>query len=302
LPPGAGSSLRQDQVDAYLREIRSVFGQLVIGSVRVEPVGQRSDVIIVNNSIVFRFPRTSGGVKALEVEAAILRAIRGRLPLPTPDPVYESLGTSRVGAAFVGYSRLTGEPLWRDTLLAQDDTTRKALARQLARFLKALHSVPTDALSSGLLVQDGPNSWADLYERIRTKLFSFMRLESQRVVAQHFERYLNEPSNFAYEPVLRHGDFGPSNILFDRASRTISGVIDFGSAGLGDPALDLAGVISPAGYGETFLNLFAPFYPGLQPLLGRARFYVGTFALQEALWGIEHNDPKAFESGIGSYR
>lgn len=32
------------------------------------------------------------------------------------------------------------------------------------------------------------------------------------------------------------------------------------------------------------------------------RFYRGTFALQEALYGIEHDDREAFERGIAGYR
>ncbi|WP_285890123.1 hypothetical protein [Paenibacillus macerans] len=29
-------------------------------------------------------------------------------------------------------------------------------------------------------------------------------------------------------------------------------------------------------------------------------FYKGTFALQEALFGLEHDDPEAFRSGIAA--
>jgi len=38
--------------------------------------------------------------------------------------------------------------------------------------------------------------------------------------------------------VLRYGDFGTGNILYDPQTLTISGIIDFGFAGLGDGALD----------------------------------------------------------------
>jgi aminoglycoside 2''-phosphotransferase len=34
----------------------------------------------------------------------------------------------------------------------------------------------------------------------------------------------------------------------------------------------------------------------------RIAFYAGTFALQEALFGIEHDDPDAFAAGIARYR
>jgi len=34
----------------------------------------------------------------------------------------------------------------------------------------------------------------------------------------------------------------------------------------------------------------------------RLAFYAGTFALQEALFGIENGDRQAFENGIAAYR
>ena len=36
--------------------------------------------------------------------------------------------------------------------------------------------------------------------------------------------------------------------------------------------------------------------------MDRVWFYQGTFALEEALFGIENGDPKAFESGIAQYK
>jgi hypothetical protein len=36
-------------------------------------------------------------------------------------------------------------------------------------------------------------------------------------------------------------------------------------------------------------------------LLPRARFYRSTFAIQEALYGVEHGDEAAFERGIAPY-
>jgi aminoglycoside 2''-phosphotransferase len=44
-----------------------------------------------------------------------------------------------------------------------------------------------------------------------------------------------------------------------------------------------------------------PFYPGLDSLLARVRFYKGTFALYEALFGIENGDQAAFEAGMKTY-
>lgn len=285
-----------------MRHIKSKYPGLCIESVRTESGGQRSDVVVINDTLVFRFPRTTGGLDSLSTEVSILRAIHGRVALPTPDPTYANLATRTVGTTFIGYPRLTGEPLRRDLLIALDDSTRFALAGQLARFLETLHNLPCAVRPRDLPVRDGHDHWAALYSRIRDKLFPVMGWQGRASVANHFEGYLAEPDNSVYQPVLRHGDFGPTNILFDSGSRTISGIVDFGSAGLGDPALDIAGLMGPFGYGEAFVQSLAESYSAPRSFLRRARFYAGSFALQEALWGLEHGDREAFDSGIAAYR
>ncbi|MTD31248.1 hypothetical protein [Planomicrobium sp. YIM 101495] len=55
-------------------------------------------------------------------------------------------------------------------------------------------------------------------------------------------------------------------------------------------------------YGEAFFDLCLNFYPHKEGTAGRVAFYRSTFALQEALHGIEHGGEEAFESGISAYR
>jgi aminoglycoside 2''-phosphotransferase len=156
-----------------------------------------------------------------------------------------------------------------------------------------------EGLRSQLPVHDTYADSADIYARIREKLFGYMRPDAQEWTAGHFEGFLNDARNFEYEPVLKHGDFGPSNILFDEEKQTVTGVIDFGSSGMGDPAYDFAGLLS--GYGEEFIEWCGDVYPEVKALVGRIRFYQGTFALLEALFGAEHGDEVAFEAGLEKY-
>ena len=123
-----------------------------------------------------------------------------------------------------------------------------------------------------------------------------MRPEARIPVKKHFEDYFNESSLQEYKPVMIHGDFGGSNILFD--SDRISGIIDFSFARLDDPARDIAAVST---YGEAFFAWIRRHYPNIDPLLERAKFYRGTFALQEALHGFRNQDREAFESGMEDY-
>jgi aminoglycoside 2''-phosphotransferase len=60
--------------------------------------------------------------------------------------------------------------------------------------------------------------------------------------------------------------------------------------------------MGPFGLRERFVQSIAESYSATWSFLRRARFYVGSFALQEALWGLEHGDREAFDSGIAAYR
>ena len=284
-----------------LRRIREVYPDLQIAAVRPITAGQYNDVVVADERWIFRFPRFSEGVQNLEIETAILRAIRGAITLAIPNPVCTAFEPRVPGKAFAGYRMIPGEPLWRETLARIDDeATLDRLSGQLGGFLNELHRIPAgDLLGLGLPLPDLSSVWTDLLARIKAKLLPLMAPESRRQVTAHFETFLRGAANLAPAPVLIHGDFGGSNILFDRKCGAVTGVIDFGSCHLGDPALDLAAL---ATYGEPFLRRVLSVYPMPQTALARIRFYLGTFALQEALYGVEHDDREAFQRGITAYR
>jgi aminoglycoside 2''-phosphotransferase len=300
------------KVSAYIKLFQENFPDLRIGKgeFRRNPLGQNNDVFMVDDlatlhaprTIIIRFPRHAMAVEEMEREIAILRGLQGRLPLPIPNPTFSSHDTREVGRAFMGYEKLPGKPLFREMLESVDgEETVQRLATQLAEFLRALHGVPVDAFAIPLPVTNSRATWALMYERIRKQLYARMRPDAREQVSAHFERFLDDQRNFDWTPVLIHGDFGPGNILYDAKRHSICGIIDFSSAGLGDPATDLAALITLHSYGEGFLPRLEEGYPGRSGLYDRARFYLGTFALQEALFGAEHDDAEAFARGMADY-
>jgi aminoglycoside 2''-phosphotransferase len=284
----------------YLQSIRETYPDF-----RIEKVyfhhhdGQFNDILIINDEIIFRFPGYSGGVQTITNEVLILSRIQSYLTLPIPNPSYLSKDMQTVGKAFMGYQIIPGEPLWHETLESIDDNeTLQRLATQLANFLGELHNIPTEMVGTHLPIYDRPDEWAKMYADIRNYLFPSMRPDACDWVRNHFEAFLNKPPLHTFKPSLRHGDFGTGNILYDSKTRMISGIIDFGFAGLGDPATDIAAVSC---YGASFFERFCSSYPETEALLKRAQFYKGTFALQEALHGLLNDDKEAFESGIAEY-
>jgi len=128
-----------------------------------------------------------------------------------------------------------------------------------------------------------------------TPLYEFLRQRNASPLEKTIRFFMTKPdiaqAMGEIKRVLKHGDFGTSNILFDRQQRTICGVIDFGSSGLGDPAYDLAGLLSC--YGEAFVRRCWQVYPEIESFMDRVRFYQGSFALEETLFGIENTDQAA---------
>nr|BBH86153.1 6'-aminoglycoside N-acetyltransferase [Thermosporothrix sp. COM3] len=286
-------------MERYIEAIKQAYPQLNIQTCRLNQNGQFNTVLQVNEALIFRFPKTRRELDTQQREVALLRDLQGKLPLPVPDPVYLSRDNAPVGEWFMGYAMLPGEPLYPALLHSLDEQTQQHLAEQLARFLRQLHAyVPKEPAPE----QQQFEQWHALYKRFQTKLYPFMRPDAREQVSKHFDAFLSKAHLYSYQPAFIHGDFGPGNILYNPETRSISGIIDFSSADRGDPASDFAALLCSVSYGEAFLARFTSIYPEIETMLIRARFYAGTFALQEALYGLEDGDEQAFKNGIAAYR
>jgi len=235
-------------------------------------------------------------------ETVLLRSLQSSVTLPIPGPLYQSRESSSIGQILMGYPLLPRKPLWPEQLQIIPEERLQHVANQLATFLQHLHTTPAEALAVKLPDSQGCKDWQALYDRFRSKLLPFMRPDAHMRVTRLFEDFLSDPRNCTFVPALVHGDFGPSNILYDAQTHSISGIIDFSSVAWGDPAIDFAAILCSVSYGEPFLERFALIYPGIETALSRARFYAETFALQEALYGLEDRDQEAFENGIAEYQ
>ena len=76
----------EHQLLRYTRRIHEVYPELAVRTVRRVEHGQNNDIVVVNDRVIFRFPRYAGGIAQLEQEVGVLRALRQRVPVPIPDP------------------------------------------------------------------------------------------------------------------------------------------------------------------------------------------------------------------------
>ena len=278
--------------------IQQAYPALIITTTEPIDHGQNNIVLKINGQFVFRFPKYDAGLQALKRETSLLKYVHNRVSLTTPYPKFSQLTT--LNRSFMGCSYIPGEPLWKQVLIEQTSETQTTLAEQLGTFLRTLHQIPITAELSNLLPQaDTASQWNTIFQQIRSKLFPRMRPDAQTSVIDHFEAFLSQPQHFMYTSVLKHGDFGAGNILFDSSTGLLSGIIDFGNTSLGDPAYDFAGLLSS--YGSNFVRYAAHSYPNFDHMWPRIKFYRGTFALLEALFGLENSDRAAYTNGMTDY-
>ncbi|MGG2015492.1 phosphotransferase family protein [Bacillus sp. S10(2024)] len=285
----------------YVQYLGNIYPNLDVQTAYVNDIGQNNDVLIVNENIVFRFPKYKEGIAKLIAETKLLEKIQSYVSLPIPCPSYQHFQSMEPGKVFSGYNKINGEPFWNTTFFQLSEEEQSTSTAQLVNFLKELHSIPVPEISSILKgdIADIYSEIESLYFQLKEKLFSYMKESARKDVSQSFEAYLSDNSHFTFQPCLIHGDFGMTNILYDGEKNRISGIIDFGGASIGDPAYDFAGLLSS--YGSHFLERFSSLYPNFDQVMDRMNFYKSTFALQEALFGLRNNDRKAFEKGIKDY-
>ncbi|MGO9457649.1 MAG: aminoglycoside phosphotransferase family protein [Acidimicrobiales bacterium] len=199
----------------------------------VEPWGTDNAIWRLGHDLVLRLPRIHWAATQPDLEARVLPRLSPHLPVALPEPV-------AVGEPGEGYPYRWAVHRWLPgeaaTVASMGDPL--VFARDLARVVQALHAVPPD---------DAPpatNRARDLrsYDTETLAAIEYagelLDAASARAV---WERALAAPAHRG-PPVWVHGDLEGNCLV---RSGQLSGIVDWGSACAGDPAVDLQVVWSP---------------------------------------------------------
>lgn len=289
--------IRSYRHEDFIARIAEIMPDLRVEQIRRITQGQNNDVLVVNNAWIFRFPRTSAAAQSLIREATVLNHLHGHLPITIPNPEFYSPAASRSGE-FMAYRLIPGRPLTRSQVARLSIDRLKIIADQLGGILGSLHSYAIPQEWRNTLQVDPVHVWSDIFARIQHHLFPLMPTEARNQVERNFIQFLAGARSQTFPHVLIHGDFGGSNILLAKDSPTVHAVIDWGSVAIDDPAIDYAAAST---LHPNMLDLMRASHPDITPWIDRISFYRSTFALQEALFGAEHGDATALESGLRQY-
>jgi aminoglycoside phosphotransferase (APT) family kinase protein len=209
---------------------------------RLPSSGTENAMFRLGTELLVRLPRRPGAVPDVKLEQRWLPRLGPLLPVAVPEPV-------GIGAPQEGYPWPWSVYRWLRGRNPVAGAVREPerLAEDLASFVRALRRIDP---------QDGPPGYRggplrDRDEPTRAAVAELGARVDAGAVTALWEESLRAPEH-AGPPVWAHGDLSPGNVLVD-AGR-LSAVLDFGCAGVGDPAVDLivAWNLLPAAVRDTF--------------------------------------------------
>ena len=278
----------------FLRRLREEFPDLTWTSHRYLTHGWDHAVLILDEALVLRAPKTQAYRGGLANEAKLLRYLRPRVEVGIPDYVYESADGS-----FAGYRLLAGRELDAATFGRLSEAEKERIAEQLAAFLTALHATPKSvAHECGVPEQDPRKDHADLVRD--TEALVLPRLARHEVqVIRAFLTELAAEVKPTRPTALVHGDLDGQHILWEAKTEQVN-IIDFSDRSIGDPALDFAALFA---YGHGFTERVLKRYRGsrAEGILRRSELYFRRMPI-ETMADALHGYPCTFEEGYAEFR
>ena len=253
--------------------LEAALPDLRIRSVELMDEGWESLVLDVNGALIAKFPRAPWAEDKYRREIALLDVLGPMDGIAVPQP--RLIGKDPLIQI---YDKLPGEMLMGPVEARVD---ARAIGEQLGRFLKRIHSLDEDVVARTGLDPGEATRWLERWRTLVSKLTAeLLPLLSAgaRDNARAFLATQITDDLGAFRPVVTHADVGGWNVLVDPTTSSVTAVIDWGDAEIGDPAFDFTAIRADhrralfdalvAGYGpfpddgfERRIETYARLYP-----------------------------------------
>jgi aminoglycoside phosphotransferase (APT) family kinase protein len=239
---------------------------------RVRPDGTVNAIFRLGDELSVRIPRWNGPPEPERLELEWLPRLAPLLPLEVPVPVAQ-------GRPGDGYPWFWEVHTWVEgaTVPVEEIDAIRA-ARDLAAFVAALQRVDPAG--------GPPGRGIPLAERDEGFRYWLARFDGDPAVVEAWERALAAPA-WDGPPVWHHGDLDVRNWLV-RDGR-ISGVIDWGAMGVGDPACDV--MVAWKLHSAAARDAFRDALPTDDATWERARGWVVSQAVAALAYYTPQNNP-----------
>jgi aminoglycoside phosphotransferase (APT) family kinase protein len=263
--------------NTLLVKIHDEFPSLTWDTYKYIASGWDHEVIVLDNSIVFRFPNDNEYRASLAIEIKVLRQLQTLVQASIPNYTFVARDMS-----FAGYPIVAGEALSKSRFYMLSETDREVIAKQLANLLSSLHMANDKGLDSSKVASSYmPNEQAEVKALASKHLPKALSKDDYRIVEVILEQVddlllKSNPISFI------HGDVYSDHLLWDEQHQKL-GLIDFSDMSIADPAIDFAELYE---YGKSFMEIVYQHYtaPKDKTFLQRAWIYqrwIGVFMMTD---------------------
>ncbi|MBZ9739768.1 MULTISPECIES: macrolide 2'-phosphotransferase [unclassified Mesorhizobium] len=241
----------RDSNDTQLRQLAQQHGIDLSGPMEIIETGLDFRVALADDGDgrpwVLRVPRRAAVWPKAEREERLLRFVRRRLPVATPE-------WRICSPELIAYPRLPfatavsvfpegGEPAWNI------DKNSRAFVESFATALAALHALDVEeaiaAIDDQARSHDPRGRFSEDLERVKREI------GIAEAVERPWKVWLDDDASWPDFTVLTHGDLHAGHVLVNADDRAM-GIIDWTEAEIGDPATDFK--FHLMGFGEEGLD------------------------------------------------
>ncbi|MGI8278243.1 aminoglycoside phosphotransferase family protein [Bacillus mycoides] len=283
-------------MDSYKQYIKEALPDLSIHSYMQNEEGWDNITVIINDELLFRFPRKLEYANRIPLEkelCTILSHSLQEIEIPKYHLLYKNDCNTVPFCSY--YPLIHGEPLTSELVAKLEKKKLEVIITQLATFLATLHSIPLKRTETlGFPIEKTLTYWKELQTKLNQYFTNSLTSLQKSALNRLFENFFTCITKSTFQNAIIHADFTHHHILFNNLHKNISGVIDFGDAQIGDPAFDFAGLYYD--FGREFTTSVYEQYSALishrDPLLIHriTTFYQYSPLLHNLIYNIETNN------------
>jgi aminoglycoside 2''-phosphotransferase len=283
------------------KDIQVNFPELSITSCIFLGEGMDSVAVLVNDQLVFRFPKREDTAKQLKAEIALLPKLHSYIDLAIPNFTY--IGKRANGLPFVGYLLIAGPDVKSTGFPNIDPAIRDHIVEQIATFIRQVHDFPVDeAKALGVRNTHFTERCTEDLKTLQTQLYPTIEQPLIDYIETLYAGYLDDPANASYTPTLLHSDLSRDHLIYSPEKQELIGVIDFGDIEIGDPDYEFKYLYRAMG--KEMIDRLLKYLPHPDPdrLYRKLEFFSHSNVLEDLLTGLKRNDTTLVTAALKEFR
>lgn len=253
--------------EKYLKIIKDNFPDIQSSSTKLITKWWSNDIIILDNNIIFRFPKEEFTKNNFSKEFKLLNILQTEIKnIQIPNYKYISKNND-----FWWYNIIKWIELKKSYL--KNNQNQEKIAKQIWEFLTQVHSIDIN-IFNWLLDLDVSKHYSFEYGYINYIVNQYKEIED-KFSAKTFSKiieFIHESLNYKItNPCLTHYDFQWKNIIISEDKNNVTWMIDFSDMAIYDPAIDFVWLLWLS---KKFINTILKNYKTNNwNILNRANYY-----------------------------